>query len=238
MFFNYFSNRQSDNLKKRGCVKAETTLSAVELSGHVIKRGYLLKQVNPRKKKKMLPFLARFRSVLSERVPRAGPPAEKLEDSAVCATLRTFVPPLLRPHQGAIATVLCYLLPSNAHKHPHTESVCEPFPVWFQDDISPVGGFPLRGSLVSSLDDNGVPSGKSHWMSQLFLVCKKKCNDPILFVQSNLNSKWRPTGRCLEFTVFLYGLNHPLQKLLYMQRDRRFQFLTDRAVQYIHCTFK
>lgn len=60
MFFNYFSNRQSDNLKKRGCVKAETTLSAVELSGHVIKRGYLLKQVNPRKKKKKATFFGTF----------------------------------------------------------------------------------------------------------------------------------------------------------------------------------
>lgn len=37
---------QSDSLKKRGSVKAETSLSAVELSGKVIKRGYLLKQVN------------------------------------------------------------------------------------------------------------------------------------------------------------------------------------------------
>ncbi len=30
-----------------------------------------------------------------------------------------------------------------------------------QDDISPAGGFSLRGCLVSSLDDNGVPSGES-----------------------------------------------------------------------------
>lgn len=37
---------QSDSLKKRGSVKAETSLSAVEMSGRVIKRGYLLKQVN------------------------------------------------------------------------------------------------------------------------------------------------------------------------------------------------
>lgn len=36
---------QSDSLKKRGSVKAEKSLSAVELSGKVIKRGYLLKQV-------------------------------------------------------------------------------------------------------------------------------------------------------------------------------------------------
>ncbi len=37
---------QSESLKKRGSVKAETSLSAVEMSGKVIKRGYLLKQVN------------------------------------------------------------------------------------------------------------------------------------------------------------------------------------------------
>lgn len=36
---------QADSLKKRGSVKAETSLSAVEMSGQVIKRGYLLKQV-------------------------------------------------------------------------------------------------------------------------------------------------------------------------------------------------
>lgn len=37
---------QADDLKKRGSVKAETSLSAVEMSGKVIKRGYLLKQVS------------------------------------------------------------------------------------------------------------------------------------------------------------------------------------------------
>lgn len=38
---------QSDSLKKRGSVKAESSASAVELSGKVVKRGYLLKQVSP-----------------------------------------------------------------------------------------------------------------------------------------------------------------------------------------------
>lgn len=37
---------QAESLKKRGSVKSETSLSAVEMSGKVIKRGYLLKQVN------------------------------------------------------------------------------------------------------------------------------------------------------------------------------------------------
>lgn len=36
---------QADSLKKRGSVKAETSLSAVEMSGKVMRRGYLLKQV-------------------------------------------------------------------------------------------------------------------------------------------------------------------------------------------------
>lgn len=35
-------------------------------------------------------------------------------------------------------------------------------PVIPQDDISPVGGFSLRSCLVSSLNDNGVPSGESN----------------------------------------------------------------------------
>lgn len=38
---------QADGFKKRGSVKAETSLSAVEMSGKVMKRGYLLKQVTP-----------------------------------------------------------------------------------------------------------------------------------------------------------------------------------------------
>lgn len=31
-----------------------------------------------------------------------------------------------------------------------------------QDDLNPVGGFSLRGCLVSALDDSGVPSGESY----------------------------------------------------------------------------
>lgn len=33
--------------------------------------------------------------------------------------------------------------------------------VLFQDDVTPAGGFSLRGCLVSSLEDNGVPSGEA-----------------------------------------------------------------------------
>uniref|UniRef100_A0A8C7G709 Pleckstrin 2 n=2 Tax=Oncorhynchus kisutch TaxID=8019 RepID=A0A8C7G709_ONCKI len=89
----------SENFKKRGSVKAETSLSTMELSGKVLKRGYLLKQGHKRKNWKV----------------------------------RLFV---LRSEPG----YLHYYDPS-------------------KDDISPVGGFSLRGCLVSALDDNGVPSG-------------------------------------------------------------------------------
>ncbi|XP_064821130.1 pleckstrin-2 isoform X2 [Oncorhynchus masou masou] len=90
----------SENFKKRGSVKAETSLSAMELSGKVLKRGYLLKQV-----RKTLPISPNY---------------------------------LLK--QPKLSGYLHYYDPS-------------------KDDISPVGGFSLRGCLVSALDDNGVPSG-------------------------------------------------------------------------------
>ncbi|KAJ8341069.1 hypothetical protein SKAU_G00333600 [Synaphobranchus kaupii] len=101
----------SDNFKKRGSVKAETTLAAVELSGSVVKRGYLLKQGHKRKNWKV----------------------------------RLFV---LRSEPG----YLHYYDPS-------------------KDDISPVGGFSLRGCLVSALKDNGVPSGvKGKVQGNLFKI--------------------------------------------------------------------
>ncbi|XP_061552626.1 pleckstrin-2 [Phycodurus eques] len=113
----------SDGLKKRGCVKAETTLSAVELSGHVIKRGYLLKQGHRRKNWKIRLFVLR-----SE--------------------------------------------PSFLHYYDPTK-----------DDIIPVGGFPLRGSLVSSLDDNGVPSGvKGNIQGNLFKIITQ--SDTHYFIQA------------------------------------------------------
>ncbi|XP_057714934.1 pleckstrin-2 [Corythoichthys intestinalis] len=116
----------SDSLKKRGCVKAETTLSAVELSGHVIKRGYLLKQGHRRKNWKIRLFVLR-----SE--------------------------------------------PSFLHYYDPTK-----------DDISPVGGFPLRGSLVSSLDDNGVPSGvKGNIQGNLFKIITQ--SDTHYFIQAPSN---------------------------------------------------
>ncbi|XP_039898164.1 pleckstrin-2 [Simochromis diagramma] len=113
----------SDSLKKRGSVKAETSLSAVELSGKVIKRGYLLKQGHRRKNWKVRLFVLR-----SE--------------------------------------------PAFLHYYDPTK-----------DDISPVGGFSLRGCLVSSLEDNGVPSGvKGNVQGNLFKIITQ--TDTHYFIQA------------------------------------------------------
>ncbi|XP_026161367.1 pleckstrin-2 [Mastacembelus armatus] len=113
----------SDSLKKRGSVKAEMSLSAVELSGKVIKRGYLLKQGHRRKNWKVRLFVLR-----SE--------------------------------------------PAFLHYYDPTK-----------DDISPVGGFSLRGCLVSSLEDNGVPSGvKGNVQGNLFKIITQ--SDTRYFIQA------------------------------------------------------
>ncbi|KAF5892734.1 pleckstrin-2, partial [Clarias magur] len=88
----------AESLKKRGSVKSEKSVSAVELSGRVQKRGYLVKQGHNVKNWKV----------------------------------RLFV---LRSEPG----FLHYYDPS-------------------KDEITPVGGISLRGCLISSLDDNGIPS--------------------------------------------------------------------------------
>ncbi|XP_038585850.1 pleckstrin-2 [Micropterus salmoides] len=113
----------SDSLKKRGSVKTESSVSAVELSGKVIKRGYLLKQGHRRKNWKVRLFVLR-----SE--------------------------------------------PAFIHYYDPTK-----------DDISPVGGFSLRGCLVSSLDDNGVPSGvKGKIQGNLFIIITQ--SDTRYFIQA------------------------------------------------------
>ncbi|XP_068437024.1 pleckstrin-2 [Clinocottus analis] len=113
----------SDSLKKRGSVKAESSRSAVELSGKVIKRGYLLKQGHRRKNWKMRLFVLR-----SE--------------------------------------------PAYLHYYDPTK-----------DDISPAGGFSLRSCLVSSLDDNGVPSGvKGNIQGNLFKIITQ--SDTHYFMQA------------------------------------------------------
>ncbi|XP_072313758.1 pleckstrin-2 [Eucyclogobius newberryi] len=112
-----------DSLKKRGNVTAETSLSAVELSGKVVKRGYLLKQGHRRKNWKVRLFVLR-----SE--------------------------------------------PAFLHYYDPTK-----------DDISPVGGFSLRGCLVSALEDNGVPSGvKGNIQGNLFKIITQ--SDTRYFIQA------------------------------------------------------
>ncbi|KAM8833016.1 pleckstrin-2 [Synchiropus picturatus] len=101
----------SDSLKKRGSVKVETSLSAVELSGSVVKRGFLMKQGHRRKNWKVRLFVLRSEPAF-----------------------------------------LLYYDPT-------------------KDDVSPVGGFSLHGCLVSSLEDNGVPSGvKGNIQGNLFKI--------------------------------------------------------------------
>ncbi|KAL6105199.1 plek2 [Pungitius sinensis] len=113
----------SDSLKKRGSVKAESSASAVELSGKVIKRGYLLKQGHRRKNWKVRLFVLRSQ-------------------------------------------------PSYLHYYDPTK-----------DDISPAGGFSLRSCLVSSLGDNGVPSGvKGNVQGNLFKIITQ--SDTHYFMQA------------------------------------------------------
>ncbi|XP_036398653.1 pleckstrin-2 [Megalops cyprinoides] len=113
----------AEAIKKKGSVKAETTLTAIETSGKVMKRGYLLKQGHKRKNWKV----------------------------------RLFV---LRTEPG----YLHYYDPS-------------------KDGISPVGGFSLRGCLVSALDDNGVPSGvKGNVQGNLFKIITQ--SDTHYFIQA------------------------------------------------------
>uniref|UniRef100_A0A3B4A9Y4 Uncharacterized protein n=1 Tax=Periophthalmus magnuspinnatus TaxID=409849 RepID=A0A3B4A9Y4_9GOBI len=109
----------SDSLKKRGSVKAETSLSAVELSGKVVKRGYLLKQGHRRKNWKVRLFVLRS----------------------------------------------------------------EPAFLHYYDPTRVIGGFSLRGCLVSALEDNGVPSGvKGNIQGNLFKIITQ--SDTHYFIQA------------------------------------------------------
>ncbi|XP_035024257.2 pleckstrin-2 [Hippoglossus stenolepis] len=118
----------SDSLKKRGSVKAETSMSAVELSGQVVKRGYLLKQGHRRKNWKVRLFVLR-----SE--------------------------------------------PAFLHYYDPTK-----------DELSPAGGFSLRSCLVSSLNDNGVPSGVSgNIQGNLFKIITQ--GDTHYFIQAPTNQE-------------------------------------------------
>lgn len=45
------------------------------------------------------------------------------------------------------------------------------FPFSLQEDNKPVGGFSLRGCLVSALEDNGVPAGELWTSTHLYVCC-------------------------------------------------------------------
>ncbi|TWW72578.1 Pleckstrin-2 [Takifugu flavidus] len=52
-----------------------------------------------------------------------------------------------------------------------------------KDDVNPAGGFSLRGCLVSSLEDNGVPSGvKGNVQGNLFKIITQ--SDTHYFIQA------------------------------------------------------
>lgn len=93
-------------MKKKGSVRAETSLSAVELSGKVIKRGFLLKQVS---KFLVIMFwlrfvfsfahimisLSAFGKMMLGFSSNTGTQEEKLEGATVCAAFRAGIPSLL-----------------------------------------------------------------------------------------------------------------------------------------------
>ncbi|KAM9714514.1 pleckstrin-2 [Dama dama] len=104
----------AESCKKKISPKEEISLSTMELSGTVVKQGYLAKQGHKRKNWKVRRFVLR-------------------KDPAF----------------------LHYYDPS-------------------KEENRPVGGFSLRGSLVSALEDNGVPTGvKGNVQGNLFKVITK-----------------------------------------------------------------
>ncbi|XP_069321163.1 pleckstrin-2 [Eulemur rufifrons] len=114
----------AESYKKKMSPKEEMSLSTVELSGMVVKQGYLAKQGHKRKNWKVRRFVLR-------------------KDPAF----------------------LHYYDPS-------------------KEENRPVGGFSLRGSLVSALEDNGVPTGvKGNVQGNLFKVITK--DDTHYYIQAS-----------------------------------------------------
>ncbi|XP_055989333.1 pleckstrin-2 [Sorex fumeus] len=113
-----------ESYKKNSIPKEELNLSTMELSGTVVKQGYLTKQGHKRKNWKVRRFVLR-------------------KDPAY----------------------LHYYDPS-------------------KEENRPVGGFCLRGSLVSALEDNGVPTGvKGNVQGNLFKVITK--DDTHYYIQAS-----------------------------------------------------
>ncbi|XP_033285244.1 pleckstrin-2 isoform X2 [Orcinus orca] len=116
--------RPAESPKRKISSKEEMSLSTVELSGTVVKQGYLAKQGHKRKNWKVRRFVLR-------------------KDPAF----------------------LHYYDPS-------------------KEENRPVGGFSLRGSLVSALEDNGVPTGvKGNVQGNLFKVITK--DDTHYYIQAS-----------------------------------------------------
>ncbi|XP_073751493.1 pleckstrin-2 isoform X1 [Callorhinus ursinus] len=114
----------AESYKKKISSKEDISLSTVELSGTVVKQGYLAKQGHKRKNWKVRRFVLR-------------------KDPAF----------------------LHYYDPS-------------------KEENRPVGGFSLRGSLVSALEDNGVPTGvKGNVQGNLFKVITK--DDTHYYIQAS-----------------------------------------------------
>lgn len=114
----------AESYKKKMNHKDELNLSTMELSGTVVKQGYLAKQGHKRKNWKVRRFVLR-------------------KDPAY----------------------LHYYDPS-------------------KEENRPVGGFSLRGSLVSALEDNGVPTGvKGNVQGNLFKVITK--DDTHYYIQAS-----------------------------------------------------
>ncbi|XP_032964140.1 pleckstrin-2 [Rhinolophus ferrumequinum] len=118
----------AESYKKKTSPKEEISLSTMELSGTVVKQGYLAKQGHKRKNWKVRRFVLR-------------------KDPAF----------------------LHYYDPS-------------------KDENRPVGGFSLRGSLVSALEDNGVPTGvKGNVQGNLFKVITK--DDTHYYIQASTKAE-------------------------------------------------
>ncbi|KAM6201606.1 pleckstrin-2 [Rhynchocyon petersi] len=114
----------AESYKKKISPKDEISLSTMELSGTVVKQGYLAKQGHKRKNWKVRRFVLRREPAF-----------------------------------------LHYYDPS-------------------KEENRPVGGFSLRGSLVSALEDNGVPTGvKGNVQGNLFKVITK--DDTHYYIQAS-----------------------------------------------------
>ncbi|XP_005991529.1 pleckstrin-2 [Latimeria chalumnae] len=119
--------------------KPEIQLNTVELSGKIVKQGYLTKQGHKRKNWKVRRFVLR---------------AE----------------------------------PAYLHYYDPTK-----------EETDPTGGFPLRGCLISALEDNGVPSGvKGNVQGNLFKIITQ--SDTHYYIQANSKAEraeWIEAIKCL-----------------------------------------